>query len=114
MKLNERVAIITEENMGRLARLYGEIDIDDLSRIVNNHLEAAMDEIEEDCLKHRAQNCAECKFMKMYNYGKKIYYCDHPDRIDDMGNLGVENLINSKPEWCPLREGYNHMDACCW
>ena len=36
--------------MKRLKRLYGEIDIDDLSRIVNNHLHAAMDEIEEDCI----------------------------------------------------------------
>lgn len=51
MKLNERVAIISEENINRLSRLYGEIDIDDLSRIVNNHLEVAIDEIEEDCMR---------------------------------------------------------------
>lgn len=50
MKLNERVAIITEENISRLSYLYGEIDIDDLSRIVNNHLKVAIDEIEEDCM----------------------------------------------------------------
>lgn len=55
MKLSERVAIITEENMNGLLRLYGEMDIDGLSRIVNNHLKAAIDEIGEDCLKHRAQ-----------------------------------------------------------
>ena len=30
MKLNERVAIITEDNISRLSYLYGEIDIDDL------------------------------------------------------------------------------------
>lgn len=48
VKLNERVAIITEENISRLSHLYGEIDIDDLSRIVNNHLKVAIDEIEED------------------------------------------------------------------
>ena len=59
MKLNERVAIITEENISRLSYLYGEIDIDDLSRIVNNHLKVAIDEIEEDSLNHKAQNCAE-------------------------------------------------------
>lgn len=51
MKLNERVAIITEENISKLSRLYGEIDIDDLSRIVNNHLKVAIDEIEEDSKK---------------------------------------------------------------
>ena len=28
MKLNERVVIITEENISRLSRLYGEIDMD--------------------------------------------------------------------------------------
>ena len=48
MKLNERVAIITEENISRLSHLYGEMNIDDLSRIVNNHLRVAVDEIEED------------------------------------------------------------------
>ncbi len=104
MKLNERVAIITEENISRLSHLYGEIDIDDLSRIVNNHLKVAIDEIEEDSLKHKAQNCAECDFLKKYEYDKKIYYCDHEDRIDDMGKLGVGDIPKSTPEWCPLRE----------
>ena len=51
MKLNERVAIISEENISRVSHLYGEICIDDLSRIVNNHLEVAIDEIEEDCMR---------------------------------------------------------------
>lgn len=51
MKLNEQVAIITEKNISRLSKLYGEIDIDGLSRILNNHLEVAIDEIEEDSLK---------------------------------------------------------------
>lgn len=52
----------------------------------------------------RTQNCAECEFVRMYNYGNKIYYCDHEDRIDDMGKLSIENLAESSPEWCPLRE----------
>lgn len=51
MKLNERVAIITEENISRLSFLYGKMDIDGLSRIVNNHLKVAIDEIEEDLSK---------------------------------------------------------------
>ena len=42
MKLSERVAIITEENISRLSRLYGEIDINALSRIVNNHLKVVL------------------------------------------------------------------------
>ncbi|MCM1049642.1 MAG: hypothetical protein NC433_14595 [Clostridiales bacterium] len=104
MKLNERVAIISEENINRLSRLYGEINIDDLSRIVNNHLKVAIDEIEEDCSKHRTQNCAECKYMRMYDYGNKVYYCDHENRIDDMGKLGEDNLPETSPEWCPLKK----------
>jgi hypothetical protein len=42
--------------------------------------------------------------MKKYDYGKKIYYCDHTDRIDDMGKLGVEDLPEGSPEWCPGRD----------
>lgn len=103
MKLSERVAIITEENMGRLSHLYGEMDIDDLSRIVNNYLKVAIDEIEEDSLKQKEHCCTECEFMKMYDYGKRIYYCDHVDRIDDMGKLSMENPPETSPEWCPIR-----------
>ena len=55
-------------------------------------------------LDDRAQNCAECNFMKMYDYGNRIYYCDHVDRTDDMGKLGVGELPKGSPEWCPLGE----------
>jgi len=51
----------------------------------------------------RTQNCAECEYMKMYDYGNRIYYCDHVDRIDDMGKLGVNDLPKTSPEWCPKR-----------
>ncbi len=71
MKLSERVAIISEENIDRLLRLYGKMNIDDLSRIVNNHMEVVINEIEEDCSKQNAQNCAECDYMKMYEYGNR-------------------------------------------
>ena len=54
--------------------------------------------------KDRAQNCAECKFVRTYNYGKKIYYCDNEDRTDDIGKLGVNDLPEISPGWCPLRE----------
>lgn len=55
-------------------------------------------------LDDRAQNCAECNFMKKYDYSKKIYYCDHVDRTDDMGKLGVDHPPKISPEWCPLRK----------
>jgi len=54
MELKDRVVIITEKNMEKLLSLYEEIkDIDELSKIVNSHLSAVMDEIEEDCRRQR-------------------------------------------------------------
>ena len=50
------------------------------------------------------QNCAGCGFMRTYDYGNRIHYCDHEDRIDDMGKLGVGELSEERPGWCPLRE----------
>ena len=55
----------------------------------------------------REPNCAECDFMSMYDYGSRIYYCDHVDRIDDMGKLAVDCPLKTSPEWCPLREKVN-------
>lgn len=49
-------------------------------------------------------NCVGCGYMKKYDYGKKMYYCDHLDRIDDMGKLGMEHLPEGSPQWCPLGE----------
>ena len=46
----------------------------------------------------------ECQYMKTYDYGKRIYYCDHANRTDDMGKLGVDELPEGSHEWCPLRE----------
>lgn len=54
MELKDTVAIIEEKNMSRLLNLYGEIkDVDELSKIINRHLEVAIDEIEEDNRRHR-------------------------------------------------------------
>ena len=39
----------------------------------------------------------------MYDYGNKIYYCNHEDRTDDIGKVGVEHPPETSPEWCPLR-----------
>lgn len=43
--------------------------------------------------------------MRIYDYGNKMYYCDHEGRIDDMGKLGIGKLLESRPEWCPLKNG---------
>lgn len=51
----------------------------------------------------RVLNCKDCEFLKKYNYGKKIYYCDHENRTDDMGKLSVDHLPEINPEWCPVR-----------
>ena len=49
MELIDRIVIIEEKNMCRLLNLYGEIkDVDELSKIINRHLEVVIDEIEED------------------------------------------------------------------
>lgn len=48
--------------------------------------------------------CSECRYMKKYDYGNIIYYCDHEGRADDMGKLGVDHLPKKTPEWCPLRK----------
>lgn len=54
MKLKDKVVILDEKNISRLLNLYGEIkDMDELSEIVNRHLEAVIDEIEEDSRRQR-------------------------------------------------------------
>ncbi|MBD5459798.1 MAG: hypothetical protein HDR26_02480 [Lachnospiraceae bacterium] len=54
--------------------------------------------------KNRTPNCAECEFMKEYDYGKRIYYCDHAERIDEMGKLSVDYPPETIPEWCPSQK----------
>lgn len=54
MELKDRVVIIEEKNISRLLNLYGEIkDVDELSKIINRHLEVVIDEIEEDNRKQK-------------------------------------------------------------
>lgn len=48
MQIKDRVTIISEKNMNNLLKLYGELDIEDLQRVVNNHIAVAIDEIMED------------------------------------------------------------------
>ena len=52
---------------------------------------------------NRVSHCNGCEFMKIYNYEKKIFYCNHKDRIDDMGKIGTDRLPETSPEWCPLK-----------
>lgn len=52
----------------------------------------------------RVPHCSECEFMKKYNCGNKIYYCDHADRTDDMGKLSMGDVPKTCPDWCPLRK----------
>lgn len=47
--LKDRIAILTEENICDLLNLYGELNIDRLSQIVNNHIRVAIDEIKVNC-----------------------------------------------------------------
>jgi len=52
---------------------------------------------------NKVPHCSECEYVKMYDYGNRIYYCDHADRIDDMGKLGADHPPKTSPEWCPKR-----------
>ena len=70
MELKDKVVVLDEKNISRLSNLYGEIkDIDELSKIVNRHLEVAIDEIEEDSRRQRnamaiAKLDRECPYRK--------------------------------------------------
>ena len=59
----------------------------------------------------RVLNCSECEFVKEYNYGQKIYYCDHEARTDEMGKLGVDDIPRECSEWCPLRNNNDNSSA---
>lgn len=66
------------------------------------------------CFMDMNQYCDECGFMKRYNYGKRIYYCDHEGRIDDMGKLSVDELPRKTPAWCPLRRATYTVGKIHW
>lgn len=52
--LKDRVVIIEDKNIARLLALYEHIkDVGELTKIVNRHLEVAIDEIEEDNRRQR-------------------------------------------------------------
>ena len=106
MELKDRIVIISEKNMDSINALYGKCTIDELERIVNNMIDTAVVEINEDRSRlhmDKKVNCSKCEFMKMYDYGNRIYYCDHEDRTDEIGKLSVDDIPRVCPEWCPLR-----------
>ena len=75
MELKDKVVVLDEKNISRLLNLYGEIkDIDELSKIVNRHLEVAIDEIEEDSRRQKnamaiAKLDRECPYRKETDIG---------------------------------------------
>lgn len=48
MELKDRVVIVSKENMSGIQKLYGKCTMDDMERIVNNHIAVAIEEINED------------------------------------------------------------------
>lgn len=71
MELKDKIVILDEKNISRLLNLYGEIkDTDELSKIVNRHLEAAIGEIEEDSRWQR-NAMAIAKLDRKYPYRKE-------------------------------------------
>lgn len=107
MELNDRAVIISEKNMEHLVSLYGICSTNEWEQIINNMIDNAIVEINEDISRGnmgKMINCSSCKFMKEYDYGNKVYYCDHEDRTNDMGKLSVNKMPKLCPEWCPLRK----------
>lgn len=105
MELKDRVVVIDEKNMARLSRLYGELSIEELGHVVNKHLGVCIDEIEEDLtMANKVPRCNECEFLNCIDLSYMNYYCDHEDRTDDMGKVGVDNLRPKQARYGVLRE----------
>ncbi len=109
-KAADRMALVNKKTMKKLVKYFAREDCTnfDLSQVVNYLVDIAIGELEAidemEHVKDEEMNCGECEFLKSYNHTYKNYYCDHEDRIDDMGKLSVDELLNRSPEWCPLRK----------
>lgn len=44
MKLNESVAIKEKDHIIQLSSLYGKMDVDELSRVINQHMKVVIEE----------------------------------------------------------------------
>lgn len=71
-----------------------------MTRIITGNIQTVVRRLKMD----RVQHCSDCEFMKMYDYVYRNYYCDHEDRTDDMGKLGVDHPPKTSPKWCPKRK----------
>ena len=58
---------------------------------------------------NRVPHCSECGYLRCVDYVYKDYYCDHEDRENDMGYVGVDNPPKTSPVWCPKRTKLNIM-----
>ena len=109
-KAVDRIALVNKKTMKKLVKYFAREGCTnfDLSQVVNYLVDIAIGELEAidgmEHVKDEEMNCGECEFLKSYNHTYKNYYCDHEDRIDDMGKLSVDELLNGSPEWCPLRK----------
>ena len=73
MKLKDKVVIVDGQNISRLSKLYGKIkDADELSKIVNNHLSVAIDEIEEDETSCALKGLNAMNFSSVLTHGTAI------------------------------------------
>lgn len=54
---------------------------------------------------NKVPHCSECEYLKCIDYAYKNYYCDHEERENDMGYVGVDP--KTSPVWCPKRGGIN-------
>ena len=46
--------------------------------------------------------CKNCKYLKCYAIDHQIYFCNHDNRIDDIGKLSIDKEPEDALEWCPL------------
>ena len=53
---------------------------------------------------NKVPKCSKCEYLKMYDLMYTCFYCDHEERTDEMGKLGVEHPPKISPEWCPKRK----------
>lgn len=106
IKLCNNVVTISKKNVEALVFKYHCRSKEALESVVNEIIRNACNEADRSKMIHmdRTQNCTGCEFMKEYNYGKRIYCCDHDDRTDDMGKLSVDYPPDTSPKWCPLKE----------
>ena len=96
----------TKERMGRNPKTGQEYKIPPLKKVKFTVSNGLINKIEKENKNMRQEvkvhNCDRCESIRMYDNGKRIYYCDNEDRADDMGKIGVGDIPEICPEWCPI------------